>query len=252
MKNTTLNSTMLGAIFGGAITLILAGQTLGNPSVSLLESNSWDNITVLNSVVDQVDDFTGIDLDDETDTLVVAVPGESADVSEVTFGGVGMTLAKAYNVSYSRVALYTLTNPKTGAGQTLSITASGDSRFDGGYSPQTYCFKGVDSIGDAPQAGRSNTGPVTNDFGSVTAGTYLLVTLTVNSAVSSFQSPAEQLIESSGDHVLGWKSATGGEAVGSDSASKAVIVSGNKRVAAIGLELIPPPPSPSGTILSIR
>ena len=219
-------------------------------AVSLVSSNLWDNITVNGGVSGQEDTFTGIDLDDSANFLVLAVPGESADVTAASFGGASMTLAKAYNQSYTRVELYTLQNPNTAPDQTLSIVANGDSRFDGGYSPQIFAFCRVGGVGSTAQVGANGAGTYPLDFGGVEAGSYLIMAGSANGSTISFLAPASDLFASTGTHTLGWSAKTGGEAIGVATDPKTVEVYADNRIAAIGIELIRQPPQ--GTVFIFR
>jgi len=220
-------------------------------AVVLVYSNSWDNITVNSGATGQVNTFAGLNLDDSANFLVLAVPGESADVISASFGGVAMTLAKTFNQSYTRAELYTLANPNTAAGQTLSIVADGDSGFSGGYSPQIFAFSRVASVGADAQVGAGSAGTYSLDFGSVEAGSYLIMAGSVNGSTISFMAPASDLFASTGDHVLGWAAKSGGESVAAATDPKTVEVYANSRVAAIGIELIRQGP-PVGTLFQFR
>lgn len=219
-------------------TVLIIAKAQAEPAVTLLGSNILSNVSV-GAGVTQTNMFTGIDIHDSANMLVLAIPGESADVISASFGGTPMNLTKAFVQSvYAKVRFFTLSNPNTAEGQTLSLVANNPT-LSGGYSPQLYAFSNVDGIGDTPQAGNAGAATVTLDFGAVTNNAYLLITAVANGTGNlSFEAPAIDLtgpINGNG----GWEGRTAGESISADAGIKTVGVTSAQRVAAIGLELLP-------------
>lgn len=237
-----------------ATLLVAAFVSEGASRVTLLDSHVFSSVSVTSNTPGTTNTFTSIDLHDTANMLVLAVPGETVDITGVSFGGTPMTLTKSFVQStYAKVRFFTLSDPNTASGQTLSIESKNtDSTINGGYSPQLFSFSNVEGLGDTPEAGSASAATVTLDFGSVTNNSYLLMTAAAQDAGNpSFEAPATNLTEIA-TGLGGWSARTGGEQISADAGSKMVSVISGNRVAAIGLELLPPPPPPAGTVLIVR
>lgn len=235
MKGMKLKSFLSVFVFF----VLIAAKAQAEPAVILLGSNIFSSVSV-GSGVTQTNTFTGIDLHDSANMLVLAIPGESAEVISASFGGTPMTLTKSYAPNLNNVRFFTHSNPNTATEQTLTLVANNPTIYLGGYSPQLYAFSNVDGIGDTPEAGSGSAATVTLDFGTVTNNAYLLIMASANGTTAnlSFEAPAIDLtgpINGNG----GWEGRTAGESISADAGIKTVGVTSAQRVAAIGLELLP-------------
>jgi hypothetical protein len=227
--------------------------SMGATAVVLRNNIVFNSVAVNPNTASKTNAFADIDLHDNANLLVLAVPGETADITEVSFGGTAMTLTNSYATSYNKAGLFVLFSPETGPGQTLRIVSKNNSTaIYGGYSPQVFSFRDVAGIGAMPTGGSSGAATVSLDFLSVTNNAYLLMTASAqNNGNPSYEPPATNLTAVATGSG-GWSARSGGEVISADAASKTVDVTSSDRFVAIGIELQAPPPPPAGTVLIVR
>ncbi|MDT8389054.1 MAG: PEP-CTERM sorting domain-containing protein [Lentisphaeria bacterium] len=232
MITRTLTHNLIASAAFAAILLV---GTAHAATISLLDSINM-GVKAVSSTSNVVTDYTGIDLNDGANFLAVVLSGEFS-VDTVNFGGQAMIRSAYREQSYTEANVFTLFNPNITGSQTLTVQAD-FSLVNLGYAVQYFSFNNVDSIGATPNNGANGGATVNLDFGSVTAGAYLLMTGADNNGDITFASatPLYTVLNGSGS---GWDAQTAGVSILADSGSATYSATSTQRNAVAGIELLP-------------
>lgn len=232
-----------------AITIPLAiaiSSISANAAVTLSDNINLGVTSSASAANNVVTDYTNIDLNDGANFLAVVTMGE-INVDSISFGGQPMLRSSNRDQgTYTDVNIFTLFSPNLTASQTLSVQAD-FALVNTGYAIQYFSFANVDSIGDTPDNGSNGGGTFTLDFGSVTAGSYLLMAGADNNGSIAF-SGATTLHTVDNGSASGWDAQSVGASNLTNSASAIYSATSTQRNGIAGLELIAVP-EPSAALL---